>query len=364
MHIFFTHDLLSARLILVHKKFMLLLLMLCSTFMATVAAQDVQFSQQFASGAYLNPALAGLSPHIRFSSSYRSQMISSGLHYTTQQVSVTLPFGTGNREVHVGNLGVVAYTDWAGPGSMKTTGGLLSLVYNLPFSEEGKHVLTFGLQGGMIQKDVDFSEGWGSQFIHQRGYDPSVAVSHGQLISSKRFPTIGAGLMWRHDNSESLYNKRLRTHIGLSVMHINTPNEALYEEVPSKLPMLYKASAAYEFRMGEKMRLMPTVLSMYQNQQMQHNGGLFVHYKMNQADPESGMAETELSIGAMYRYQDALIVSAAVHSRRFSFGFSYDTNNTSLGYNTSGRGAFEITLAFQFAKAPKASAPGAPRLQL
>lgn len=170
--------------------------------------------------------------------------------------------------------------------------------------------------------------------------------------------------MWRHDNSESLYNKRLRTHIGLSVMHINTPNEALYEEVPSKLPMLYKASAAYEFRMGEKMRLMPTVLSMYQNQQMQHNGGLFVHYKMNQADPESGMAETELSIGAMYRYQDALIVSAAVHSRRFSFGFSYDTNNTSLGYNTSGRGAFEITLAFQFAKAPKASAPGAPRLQL
>jgi type IX secretion system PorP/SprF family membrane protein len=325
-------------------------------------AQDAQFSQYFSSSTYLNPSMAGLNSHFTAGSNYRTQWRTLGQPYVTQQVNASLPLGVRDNGVSYGNISFSAYSDWAGPGSIKTMGGLASLAYNLALSADGKHVLSFGLQGGMIQKSVDLSEGWGSQFVSGRGYDPTIAVPYGESNSNKMFPTIGAGLLWHYNSSGNIYHKRLGTHIGISANHLNSPDETLFDGVTNKTPRLFKAHGAYELRIGERFGIMPSAVSVYQEGLMQHNGGMYMHIKVTDSD-ESAMAETELSIGSMYRYQDALIFHAGLSSRYFSFAFSYDLNNSSLKANTSGQGAYEINLAIHLAKGKKAITPGAPRLQ-
>lgn len=144
-----------------------------------VWAQDAHFSQYYASGLYLNPALAGAEANMAFTSNYRSQWQAVAQPYVTNQMSMIIPISRGQiLKRQMGAAGVSFYNDVVGDGNFKTTGVMGSFTYNSYFDDR-MQVLSLSVQGGIVQQNIDFTNlEWGEQYSSYLGtYDPSVAPS-------------------------------------------------------------------------------------------------------------------------------------------------------------------------------------------
>ncbi|MBY0426070.1 MAG: PorP/SprF family type IX secretion system membrane protein, partial [Cytophagales bacterium] len=109
-------------------------------------AQDPVFSQFYAAGLYLNPALAGAEKDISFSTNYRSQWKNVVVPYTTNQYTFIYPFVShGIKNSHKGGIGASYYNDRAGDGNFKTNAFNANFAYNLQLSYTGLHYLSFGI---------------------------------------------------------------------------------------------------------------------------------------------------------------------------------------------------------------------------
>src|SRR5690349_3942392 len=90
---------------------------ICVVFSSFVAkAQDAHFSQFYAAGLYLNPAIAGTEPGLMAGMNYRNQWRSIVVPYVTSQLTVISPFytGKGKKAVQVGGIGLSVYNDKSG----------------------------------------------------------------------------------------------------------------------------------------------------------------------------------------------------------------------------------------------------------
>ena len=171
-----------------------------------VAAQDVIFSQYYASSLYLNPAFAGLQPDISLSTNYRIQWNNIS-PYKTGQVSLIYPFLNKNKPLHEhwGGAGLSLFQDNAGiGGGFKTLSGNLNLAYNLQLSKEKHQILSFGLQGGFIQQTLNPANfEWGSSYTQGINDVDSENANQNLLNATLLYPDLSAGIMWYRNNSNS-----------------------------------------------------------------------------------------------------------------------------------------------------------------
>jgi type IX secretion system PorP/SprF family membrane protein len=307
-------------------------------------AQDAHFSQYYASGLYLNPSVAGIEPGLAFTSNYRTQWRSIVVPYITSQISLIAPiFAKKNmNDIHVGGLGLSVYNDKAGEGNFKTLGVNISGAYNLHLSST--HTITLGVQGGFIQKSIDFTDlQWGEQFNPYIGFDNTVSPSETTIGVRKLYPDVGAGFMYYFNPSSE--ENGFSAFLGGAAYHINRPNESLINDLVSRLPILFKVHGGFEVPVSEKMSLSPNVLSMMQNNVFHVNSGLYLNYRMNEGGKL--IRPSEIVFGAWYRLQDSFIFSMGLGNKNYLLGFSYDFNSSSLRYNTQGRGAYEISLSIR-----------------
>ncbi|MBX9850954.1 MAG: type IX secretion system membrane protein PorP/SprF [Cytophagaceae bacterium] len=324
------------------RKFALAIVITMSGLSAN--GQDAHFSQYYASGLYLNPAIVGMEPGLMFGSNYRTQWRSIVMPYVTSQVSLIVPFFSqkNKEDVHIGGAGISLYNDRAGDGNFKTLGLNINGAYNLHIS--ANHTLTFGVQGGFIQKSIDFTNlQWGEQFNPYIGFDATVNPSETTINSKKLYPDISTGLMYYFRASQA--ERTVSVYVGGSAFHINRPNESLVNNAVSKLPILYKGHLGFEIPVGEKLSFSPNGLMMMQNNVMYLNTGLYCTYTMN--DGGKVLLPSDVILGAWYRLKDSFIFSIGTVNNNYLIGFSYDFNSSSLRYNTRGRGAYEISLSIR-----------------
>lgn len=133
-----------------------------SLMLATSAmAQDPHFTQYFASPLTLNPALTGLvSCDLRLAANYRTQWGSvSPNPYVTGTISYDMAAMKGrlNNGDAIG-IGLLGLFDRSGKGGLQNTSVGLSLAYHKAFGHEKQHTLSLGLQGVLVQKNIDFSQ--------------------------------------------------------------------------------------------------------------------------------------------------------------------------------------------------------------
>jgi type IX secretion system PorP/SprF family membrane protein len=330
-------------------------------------SQDAHFSQYYASSLYLNPSMAGVEPNQSFSSNFRQQWKSIIIPYVTSQVSFIQPIhskATG-KDVHLGGVGLSLYNDRAGDGNFKTIGVNVNAAYNLYLNSSQSQCLIFGLQGGMVQKRIDYTNlTWGEQFNPYigGGYDFSLTVNPDDIgvNMGKVYADVGAGLIYYFNSKKQYKNMPISGFVGYSGFHLNRPNESFYDDYVAKLSILHKAHAGMEVHVSEKVNISPNVLVMTQFGRMHYNTGIYLTYRM--IEQKNTLKPTDLILGGWYRLKDSFIASVGISNNNYTLGFSYDINNSNLRYETRGRGSYEISFSIRKMKESKYRRFNTPRI--
>ncbi|WMJ75598.1 PorP/SprF family type IX secretion system membrane protein [Cytophagaceae bacterium ABcell3] len=317
------------------------ILLSCSVSMG----QDAIFSQYYASSLYLNPALAGIEPSLTVGSNYRTQWRNVTDPYITSQVSLIKPIYTDEGENHSGGIGISLYNDQSGLTHFQTNGINISGAWNIYLSEYKMQSLTLGIQAGVMQRRLSFSDlRWGSQYNPdgENGFDPTLDPETSGFASSSIFPDISAGLLYYYNAGRDYSVHNVSGYFGLSAYHLNRPNESLLEGEHRRLPTLYKMHGGIEWHLSERVNISPNFIVARQSNAMQYNGGLYLTFILSEG--ESVLAPSEIITGAWYRVFDSFIGALGFGNKYYTLAFSYDVNNTSLRHNSIGRGAYEISL--------------------
>jgi len=317
-----------------------------------VRAQDAQFSQYYAAPLFINPAMAGVSNNVVLGLNYRRQNISLEFPYEIGQFSVMVPINqSGSEQEQIGGWGASVFTERAGPdGQLTTTGVYATGALNFGLNFDKSSILVAGLQVGYIQKSIDFANlRWGSQYNRFIGFDNTLTPGTAQFTEQTAYPVFNAGLLYYFNPKRSYVLFRGSAFSGVSVSNINSPNESLVDDdqVESPLPMLLKYHGGVEFYLTQKMRWAPQILALFQSNKFQFNAGTYLSYNLN--NPRARNTSTlEVILGTWYRFQDSFIFSGGINTTRFTLGFSYDLNISTLRYESRGTGGtFELSLSMQ-----------------
>ncbi len=339
----------------------------------SINAQDAVFSQYFASSLYLSPCFAGVEPNLNVGINTRTQWKSITAPYVTNQISIIKPFYKyGLTDNNIGGMGISVYQDKAGNFGFETLGANVSGAYNLNVNEN--HTFTFGLRAGIIQERINLSQlQWGSQFNQYKGFDSNFPADQVQttnsLSGSKTMLDLGAGLLYYYKAGRDRREKGMSLWLGYSGFHLNRPNESMVSGYTSRMAVLNKGLAGFEFTVGSRFNLSPNVLVVTQGQDakdikglsnMQVNTGMYITYML--VEPESDMLPKDLIIGGWYRLGDSFIASVGLLSNAYTIGFSYDLNQSGLKTITKGKGAWEVSLKIQVPKKEKVKRYYTPRI--
>jgi type IX secretion system PorP/SprF family membrane protein len=153
----------------------LLLLVIICLWLPTQAQQDPLYSQYITTPIIINPAYTGLTKNLSGSISYRKQWAGFDGNPVTMNASGHIALADNRMGV-----GVILLKDKM--GSDQTTEAQLSYGYHIYL--KSRRVLSFGLQGGMVNYKTDYSE------LIIDPNDPRFAAL------SEWNPTLGAGIMF------------------------------------------------------------------------------------------------------------------------------------------------------------------------
>lgn len=301
-----------------------------------VKAQDIHFSQYYANPLYMNPALTGsFYGDFRAAVNYRNQAFTvSNTPYVTYSGSFDMAPLKKKMRYDTFGVGMLVYNDKAGNGILKTQSIQASAAYSKVLDSYKKYSLGIGIQGGIIQKRIDFSKlAFESQFDGDTDFD--LALPNGENINNNNFilPALSAGLLWK-----AFFTKRINAYAGFSMNNLLQPKQTFLNDPDSRLSTRYLFHAAADFRMGKYASFSPTLMFKSQNTAQQLNLGSAFGYDLNDV--------TSLYLGMWYRWKDAIIPTAALEIYGLRIGLSYDANISKLKPATRGHGAVELSIVY------------------
>ena len=338
-------------------------------------SQDAHFSQFYASSLYLNPSLVGVENDVTFKSNYRTQWRQITIPYTTSQVSVILPImthsGKAFSDKHKGGFGVSFYNDKAGDGNFKTLGIMLSGAYTLHLGQQiGHNMIILGLQGGIIQKQLDFTNlEWGNQYNPYLGFDPTFNPGEMMVMPTTTNADFNFGMTWFLNSAKNYSVKKISAYSGFAAYHLNRPDESIMMNNASRLPLLLKYHGGFEYHINHRINISPNLLFMLQAQNYQVNIGTYLTYDAAERRQSGLLTHINLILGAWSRLKDSFILLAGVENHHYTLGFSYDLNSTQIRTSSRGSailgdvpGAFEISLAIRKIKERRQLKFSTPRI--
>lgn len=309
-------------------------------------AQDIHFSQYYASPLTLNPALtANINGVFRGVVNYRNQWytiptLNSIAPYQTYQVSFDAPI---MRE-RLGNdgfgLGGMFYADQAGDGALTTFSGMVSIAYHKAVDRYGRARISLGLQGGVVSKQIKMGNLIFENQLDNFGFNNS--LPNGETNFNNRailYPDVNIGGLWAHAPKE-----KFRYYVGFSMNHLSRPRESFLQDDRNRLKYRFNVHAGTEIFLNRdnSFSMTPTFLFMLQGNAKQYNAGLGLNYWLNDDVAVFG--------GAWYRWMDAAIVNAGVEVYNLRLGLSYDLNHSDFRTASRAQGGFEVSAIYIFKK--------------
>jgi type IX secretion system PorP/SprF family membrane protein len=334
-------------------------LFLCAISFLEMSGQDIHFSQYTRSPLALNPALTSAYNDLQGSFNHKEQWRSVNA-FRTSAVSFEMKFSqfpwvkvdkmteTYRKKLAKGlALGIYVYGDNAGDGNLRHNQANLSLAYHLMLNKE--NMLSAGLMGGIAQRSISEEElRWNNQYA---GGTYNATAGSGETFADHAFTyaDYSLGLLWSY-GSESRYlsaNDQKHLSAGISVYHVTQPRQSFLSENDlqyrrwtahfnslfgiSNTPYSIGISALY-LRQGPQSELTP---------------GFLFKYKPKDESRYTGYVKSAaISVGCLYRVNDALVPVLLLEMDAYSIAVSYDINVSGLTPATSGRGGFEISLRF------------------
>jgi len=240
-----------------------------------VQAQDIHFSQFYASPLTLNPALTGnLNGSYRLTAIYRNQYATIPAPYNTFAVSADMSVLRGMLRGDHAGIGIMAYNDVAGDGNLSNTTVLLSAAYHKSLDRFKAHNISVGIQGGFTQKSVDFNKLIFPSQITESGPDPDII--NGEAIQNNNFSyfDFNVGAMYTGKVAEGISG-----YGGVAMHHFGQPKESFLGS-DNRLGSRLVLHAGGEIFINEIFSLLPSAIFMQQTGARELNIGTALGYNL------------------------------------------------------------------------------------
>jgi type IX secretion system PorP/SprF family membrane protein len=312
-----------------------LLTILCWLALFFTNGQDIHFSQFDKAPTNLNPALTGnFEGQWRFSANQRSQWRSVSRSFNT------FGFGAENNEQKlVKNLyhGVNYMNDVAGDGDYRTHEFNITNAYKMALGDDGRKVLTAGLQLGINHKAIDFNAfQYDAQF---NGYKYDANLPSNEVFLNERYTNLnlGLGLLF-----SQLVNNELTYEVGVGSFNL-LPQKQGFFGAPAIIRdrrLTVHGSAIYQLE--KEWHLMPGFL--FQTQGVYRELVIGSNIRYVQRDRKSEYVAPYA--GLWFRTKDAVNIVAGLYYNNWVAGVSYDINVSELTPASNVRGGLEFSFQY------------------
>lgn len=332
----------------------LLFVLLCASSSVFLSAQDVHFTQFYASPLTLNPALTGaFDGKFRIQGIYRNQwagVLDEPYKTFSTGLDLRFPLGSfGKRYKDAAAVGLVFFTDNIPGVELRTTQMALSGAYHKAMDARNSQYLSAGFQIGLVQRSINFNSlTFNDQFNGTTGYTFQTAENFPQ--NNFAFADFAAGINYSYNSPTT----GLGFFAGASIFHILQPNVSFYEvnddDVESTtLFSRYSAHVSATLPVNERVSIQPRAMVNIQGPHLEVTAGSNVRL----ATGGYGTAALHLGVWArpVQDVQDGIAVDAIIGMVGFEYdnvllGFSYDATLNGISNNRRAQGAFEISLAY------------------
>lgn len=311
----------------------------------SLTAQDVHFSQYYASPLTLNPALTGKFDGLyRVTAIYRDQWrnIQDQKSNTFMTPSVSVDFSLLKDKLKNSALGVGAVVTYDKVGAFNTIDVGANIAYHLGLDKAGKYHIALGFQGVYSNRKLTPDFRFEDEIISQAPSSPDDVLD----LKAHNIFDLGAGLMldFKIGKSTTLYG-------GYAASHLLTPKDDFRANVTGddeyKIPMRHVAHIGAEIGV-KKFLIIPGALFQTTASTNEINFGVTGGYKLI----EKPKKNTTLFLGAWYRLNEggALIAKAGVDFQNFRVSGAYDIGLAGMGKDSkSATNVNRIPTSFEIA---------------
>ncbi|MDF2435984.1 MAG: hypothetical protein K0Q95_360 [Bacteroidota bacterium] len=338
---------------------------LCITMLSLKGfSQDIHFSQFNEIPSLVNPALTGADYVMRAGIIYKDQWGSVTVPYRTYGASYEMklkasawdkvdPFRSKSYKKAFSRLaaGLSFFSDKAGDGGLGTNLVNLSLATYIKTSDIS--TLSFGAQGSVVQRSVDFNKFVFSNQYNGTSYDRTPAPGEDYSAHSFIAPDVAAGILWRIEKEEKVIgdNDHMSADIGVSMYHIIRPTQHFLVNSNDQLYSKFNVHGKMIIGIPKtKLALAPSFLLSFQGSHKELLAGFMGKYYLKHNSKYTGYVKrSSIGIGFYYRNKDAAIINFLLEYGQYGIGLSYDLNVSGLSKVSTLRGGPEITLRYNTA---------------
>lgn len=312
----------------------------------TGAAQDLHFTQYYASPLTLNPAQTG-----NFDNSYRV-----GLNYRNQWSTSLIPFNTVGMYFEANFLrnktwdgdwmsgGFQILGDRAGDGKLTTTKFSLSYAYHKSLNRDKSLFASLGASVLYVHKWIDFNKLKFDNQWNQYGFETSLDPGENYENASLGYVDVQAGLSVLYFKDDKFY-----VIVGGSMIHLNTPNET-FLGTSNQLAMRPVVHLYSGIQLKDKLYIYPGAQFMTQRRSRETIAG----FNMSQdLKTQPGTPVTRVYWGLWMRNRDSFIALLGGEARNIRVLVSYDMNLSKLVPASAHFGAIELSVVYTSASLKK-----------
>jgi len=314
------------------------LLLFIATSYSNTSAQDIHYSQFFASPFTVNPANTGFfNGDVRVGGNYRTQWSSVTVPYLTYSAYADMALLKSPISSSFIGIGLYIAQDQAGDGVLTVTRIIASGAFHHALNKHHTTYVSGGVQLGYTQKRIDFSklyfdEQWSDNSFNL-SQTPVDEIAAMKAASFSQFD-INAGIMFSATLSDVT-----KVYTGFSMYNILRPRDSFYGDA-NDLGLKPVFTAGAYFTADKRLTINPSLLWQTQKSAREFMIGALCAYDMNNPTNDK-------IFGGMYlRAGDAFYPVVGYEYNNLRTYISYDVNYSALKPASGGYGAFELSVQY------------------
>lgn len=330
----------------IHTCFLKALLVACCFLHSPMFSQDIHFSNWQMSPLNLNPAQTGLfEGDGRLIFNYRTQWRSVQVPYNTfsfgGDFNLNKPLIKGTQEA----VGLIFNHDAAGDGKYTVTDFKVPFNHKFSFRKDSGLTIAFGVLAGVSNVKIDpnrlsYDRQWDGD-----AYNGGLQNGENFQLLSKVYADVALGTV-----IQKQINQKWLASVGYGISHINQPNISFYNTKGVTLKPRHNESLQLKYSFSN---ISSVMLEYYGNQQQKFRENLAGLTYYHTIEPKTG---TIFNIGFFNRFGDAMATTIGLQHNNMRLQGTYDYNYSGFKRATNGKGAFEISFIYIYAK-PKVFVP-------